>query len=744
MEHLAYVIAAVLALIAAALAVAYCRLRRDHSIILRKCDDAERREIAAADELVKTYGDLARHRTLLQAVTNHIPDQIYFKDLDGRFVLANPPVIRNLGAKSASEVLGKSDFDFFRPELALPRREDEERIMATGVPMLDKLENAGTDPSEQRWLSTTKAPVLDETGQVIGIIGVNRDITERVRADEILRRDRARLRNIYDHSPVMMVTFDEQNICRHVNNCFLEQTGYAAEDVIGQPIWFLMTSESAERAQNELLPRCWQDGKLRDASSQFIRKDGLRLDVLIDCSVTSDDEGRRHSLAVVRDVTEMNRAKTMLENVVSRANCILWRAEVSNKPDGTFDWRMRFFTSDANRRWLGLDAVSENVDVWHAHVLPEYHEMCDRNSRTALRSGLEGYSQEFQMRGTDNTLHWMFESVAINAVDNNSWVLVGVVLDITARKRTEQELAHERDLMQVLMDNVPDCIFFKDVLSRFIRVNRHEARILGLDDPTDIVGKTDFDFYPAERAREFYADERQIVEKGLRVVGKVERQSTSEDRWTLTTKVPFFDREGRIIGIVGTSKDITEMKRMEQQLAQANEQLNRLAREDALTGLLNRRVLLQIAETEWARWLRYQTAFSFMILDVDDFKLVNDRHGHLVGDRVLRALANSLRQSLRAVDTIGRYGGEEFVVIMPETSLDGGVAAGQKVLQNVKALALDGVDGPFHISVSIGVAEATKADGSLDILLQRADEMLLLAKRSGKSRVVAYHPTEHV
>lgn len=172
------------------------------------------------------------------------------------------------------------------------------------------------------------------------------------------------------------------------------------------------------------------------------------------------------------------------------------------------------------------------------------------------------------------------------------------------------------------------------------------------------------------------------------------------------------------------------------QLKKVNHKLVKMSREDALTGLLNRRVILEIAAAEWTRWLRYVAPFSVMIIDLDDFKFVNDRYGHLIGDKVLTLMANTLNRSMRAVDKVGRYGGEEFVVIMPETGIDGAIGAGKNLLHNIRQMRLRTDDLSIRVTASIGVATVSLDDKSLDSVLHRADTALYMAKRQGKDRVV--------
>ncbi|HEV3117034.1 MAG TPA: PAS domain S-box protein, partial [Gemmataceae bacterium] len=138
--------------------------------------------------------------------------------------------------------------------------------------------------------------------------------------------------------------------------------------------------------------------------------------------------------------------------------------------------------------------------------------------------------------------------------------------DITSRKRAEEELAHERDLLHVLMENIPHLIYFKDAQSRFTRINKAQMLNLGIDDPRQALGKTDFDFYPEALAREFFESEQRIVKTGEPLIDRIERQTGDDqnERWLSSTKVPIMGKDGTITGIVGVSRDITERKRAEE------------------------------------------------------------------------------------------------------------------------------------------------------------------------------------
>lgn len=167
----------------------------------------------------------------------------------------------------------------------------------------------------------------------------------------------------------------------------------------------------------------------------------------------------------------------------------------------------------------------------------------------------------------------------------------------------------------------------------------------------------------------------------------------------------------------------------------AREMVAYLANIDPLTKSLTRRQFMNIAESEFRRFLRYHRSLSILILDTDDFKKVNDTYGHHAGDLVLRSLSLVAMEQKRAQDTFGRLGGEEFGLMMPETALDQAFVVADRIRQTweVSPVNLDGE--LIHSTMSIGVAEAISTDRSLEDLLRRADRMLYKAKDAGRNRV---------
>ncbi|MFH2134690.1 MAG: diguanylate cyclase [Pseudomonadota bacterium] len=188
-------------------------------------------------------------------------------------------------------------------------------------------------------------------------------------------------------------------------------------------------------------------------------------------------------------------------------------------------------------------------------------------------------------------------------------------------------------------------------------------------------------------------------------------------------------REGKVNSIVVAFHDITLRKQLELEL-------ERRAQTDALTGLSNRRHFYELAESELLRSRRYAAPMAVLMLDLDYFKLINDTHGHHAGDEVLKSFSQTCLQTLREIDVVARIGGEEFAVLMPETSAEQGLEVAER-LRVALAESVVVVEGGerLHFTVSIGATCLCAGDQNIDEVLKRADEALYQAKHAGRNTV---------
>jgi diguanylate cyclase (GGDEF)-like protein len=224
------------------------------------------------------------------------------------------------------------------------------------------------------------------------------------------------------------------------------------------------------------------------------------------------------------------------------------------------------------------------------------------------------------------------------------------------------------------------------------------------------------------------------------------------ERWLSLIGRPYFSREGLIKHVDGVVIDITKRKELERQLYQlnndleikvrertteltrANETLAEINRHDALTGLSNRLAATELLRSEYARMARTKSAYAVLMLDVDFFKKVNDTYGHAIGDEVLRLVASTIKSNIRVNDFVARFGGEEFLVLLPSTGLEQALHVAEKIRAAIAA-ARHATAG--QITVSIGVAVASLDQKDQEDAVKVADDRLYEAKNSGRNRVCA-------
>ncbi|MEW6701653.1 MAG: ATP-binding protein, partial [Bacteroidota bacterium] len=186
----------------------------------------------------------------------------------------------------------------------------------------------------------------------------------------------------------------------------------------------------------------------------------------------------------------------------------------------------------------------------------------------------EGYGEFYSTKATlaENLLSLQAYLITVSLSINTLAII------IARQRKTEYDLKIEKDYLDILMNQTPDTIYFKDVDSRFTRINKPQMEALGLTNHSEAIGKTDFDFFHPELADQFFTDEQKIIKSGEPIIGKIESVTDNEKRthWFSTTKLPMKDPNGKIIGIVGVSRDITAIKKIEEELRELNSSKDRL------------------------------------------------------------------------------------------------------------------------------------------------------------------------
>lgn len=371
-----------------------------------------------------------------------------------------------------------------------------------------------------------------------------------------------------------------------------------------------------------------------------------------------------------------------------------------------------------------------------------------------ISAALRGEPQEFErtLIKTNGTLAFTWAQYVPYIQDGRVHGFFVLVSDISEIKRAQLAVAESDQFARTTLDTVPETICVLDKTGVIIAVNQawRDFYDVNYDDPQSINYAIGTNYvHVCESATGSDASEAALMAQGLAAVLTGDRDVFSIEYScdSPTEKRFFFARVKRFAGDSGhvlvAHGNITERKMLELDLA-------RMAHTDVLTGLNSRRHFIELSEIELSRTARHGGPLSVLMIDLDHFKRVNDTHGHQVGDTVIQRLATLCREQLRDLDVIGRLGGEEFAVTMPNTSHVQAMQVAERLRQAIEASSVAPQHGLLlHFTASIGVA--TLADGltdglpngsaNLGPLLDQADQALYKAKNNGRNQVCSFLTT---
>jgi len=536
--------------------------------------DSMVRQIGVAVEKALLHHQVAGQKRFFEDIIETADLFIVGANADGNIVLFNRGAERISGYRR-EEVLGEHyPTIFLPPEL----REEVERItkdiFAGRYPSY--AEGAIiTKDGERHVIRWSNMPLRDPDGEITGVIAFGQDITERVRAEKALRESEERYRSLFNHVPVGLYRTSPDGEILDVNPALVQILGYPDRETL------LAVNTSDLYVDLEELKR-WQilierEGVVRNFEVRLRRYDGTVVWAEDSTRTVFDADGRvLYYEGVMEDITERKRAEEALRESEER-----YRRLVELSPNAILihsDGKI-VFANPATVKLLGTSGAEQLVGksvLDFAH--PDYREIAQKRIRQVLetQTGVPLIEEKIvRLDGTEIDV----EIMAVPFTYQGKPAVQVVARDITKRKRAEKALARERDLLHLLMDNVPDHIFFKDRESRVIRTNGAHAQALGFADPQEMIGKTDFDFFPREYAQRYYEREQEIMRSGQPMINEELEipLPNGQTMWLSITKIPLSDASGRITGLVGISRNITERVRAEKALRESEERFRRLA-----------------------------------------------------------------------------------------------------------------------------------------------------------------------
>jgi diguanylate cyclase (GGDEF)-like protein/PAS domain S-box-containing protein len=420
------------------------------------------------------------------------------------------------------------------------------------------------------------------------------------------------------------------------------------------------------------------------------------------------------------------RARSLL-----RAEDLRFDAVFENHPSAVYslDLKRRFINANAEAlkefKTGKADLIGKSDENF---VVPESRDRAIANFHEALGGNSVSYDSAI-IDGEGARVEVNVIMIPIKA-DGRVISVLAIAQNVTERKMNEGRLMESRQMLRLVINHIPQRVFWKDTRLVYLGCNDAFCRDAGLSHPEEIIGKTDFDLGWQANAEAYRKDDLETINGNQAKINFEERQNRDDgsESWLRTSKIPLTDIEGRTVALLGVYEDITERKTMEHRLRE-------MAHYDSLTGLANRAFFYHHLELAVAKAKRHNTLFALMYLDLDKFKSINDTLGHDVGDRLLAAFGPRLKLAVRGTDLAARLGGDEFAVLLE--NLPDRAAA-----ENVARKLVAAMQTPFSIGgatlfvvASIGLAFSTP-EAEADDVINRADQAMYEAKRGGRNRYV--------
>jgi diguanylate cyclase (GGDEF)-like protein/PAS domain S-box-containing protein len=376
-------------------------------------------------------------------------------------------------------------------------------------------------------------------------------------------------------------------------------------------------------------------------------------------------------------------------------------------------------------------------------VLAAFQRCCERGESYDLELPFtSGLGRRMWVRTTGQAV-WKGERIE---------KVVGAIMDITERKKTEEMLRSNEIFIKGVLNSLTAHIAVLDEHGIIVVVNEAWKKFARENDSPDPDAYLGTNYLTACEAAIKMGDESaNQIDLGIRAVmnglrskfnAEYSCDSPTQQRWFSITVVPEHQTNH---GVIITHQDITESKQSQRSLEAAHLVLKnaldlekQLARTDPLTSVNNRRYLYELAEHEFQISTRYQQPLSVMMIDIDHFKNFNDNYGHAVGDEILKRVTQTAAEELRTVDVIGRYGGEEFIVLLPMTNAEQAYTLAERIRRAAQAQTLSTDKGDTSITLSIGIIERktiTPAE-TVEEAFRRADDAMYAAKQAGRNRTV--------
>ncbi|MCK9197645.1 MAG: PAS domain S-box protein [Syntrophales bacterium] len=549
--------------------------------------------------------------------------------------------------------------------------------------------------------------------------------------EELIKRE-TRFRSYFNSHLHGIAITSPENKWVQVNDRICSIMGYSRDEII-RMTWSEMTHPddiTADLAQFERVLSGQID--YYTMNKRFIRKDGkvVWTNLSVEC-VRKSDGSVDHIIAMVDDITSVKLAEKALQESEDR-----YRRLFENANEAIFvaqDGKL-VFLNPVTSQLIGYSSEELMRRSFLDFIHPDDQNLVIGNYLKRLKG--EDFQPRYTFRYLDKNgaIHWM-EIGAVRIEWAGRPATLNFCTDITDRKRVEEALRESEMKYRLVVDNMVDVITITDMNLRFTYVSPSIMRLRGFT-VAEVMEQT--------LEQVMTPESLQIVAKAFEEEMKLDAGGTVDPLRSLILELEQYRKDGsivlieshmsflrdeaqKVVGIISLNRDITDRK-------QAEEKIRQLAYHDTLTGLPNRKLFSDRLGIALAQAQRNQKGVAVTMIDLDNFKDVNDTLGHDVGDLLLKAAAARLSAALRKGDTVARFGGDEFVLILPDLKgIEDVIQVAQKIVDSFRTPFLIDTH-QLIVTTSIGIAVYPHDGTDNDILLKNADKAMYQAKQTGRDQ----------
>ena len=570
------------------------------------------------------------------------------------------------------------------------------------------------------------------------VISMAADVTERRQAEKDLGESEERFRSIFQQAAVGLANVTLDGKFLQLNPRFCEMLGYTQEE--------LLTKTVAEITHPDDRARIWPamqsiiSGEVPSffQEKRYLRRDGSCFWSSTSVSLVRDGSGNiKHALAVIRDISDRKQAESQLIASENKFRSIFNHAAVGIIYGSLRDGHGKLLACNPRFcQMLGYTAAELAQLTVSAITHPD--DRAIPNLSRLIAGELQHFSMEKRYLRKDDTVMFAHTTVSLLRDDaGNPLNTVVVVEDISDRKKAEAALRESEERLRLVTENMSDLVCLHDPDGRYIYVTSSCKALLGYCSD-ELIGRDPYELvHPNDRERIRQETHKPSLSGTPRRITYRIRQKTGDYIWVETLTKTILDAKGQVVHLQSTSREVSDR-------IEAEHKLKHDALHDSLTGLPNRNFLMERLDLAFKRAQRHREyQFALLFLDLDNFKVINDSMGHLIGDELLLAVVTRLDKCIRETDLAARLGGDEFVILLEELNeVEESVRVAERILESLQS--------PFHLSsrelftsTSIGIAVGSTSYERTEDLLRDADLAMYRAKNSGRGQYAIFDPAMH-